>query len=57
MGSIASFDNNRFDDFTSFARIGDGSLGGKGRGLAFIDNIIKKHDLLFKYKKYYHKHP
>ena len=49
-GSIASFDNNRFDDFTSFARIGDGSLGGKGRGLAFIDNIIKKHDLLFKYK-------
>ena len=49
-GSIASFDNNRFDDFTSFARIGDGSLGGKARGLAFIDNIIKRHDLLFKYK-------
>ena len=49
-GSIASFDNNRFDDYISFARIGDGSLGGKGRGLAFIDNIIKKHDLLFKYK-------
>ncbi len=49
-GSIASFDNNRFDDFTSFARIGDGSLGGKGRGLAFIDNIIKRDDLLFKYK-------
>ena len=24
-----------------FARIGDGSLGGKGRGLAFLDNVIK----------------
>jgi hypothetical protein len=29
--------------FSNFARIGEGSLGGKGRGLAFIDNIIKKH--------------
>ena len=49
-GSIASFDNNRFDEFSSFSRIGDGSLGGKARGLAFIDNIVKNNDLLFKYK-------
>ncbi|MBQ2185851.1 MAG: phosphoenolpyruvate synthase, partial [Bacteroidaceae bacterium] len=27
----------------NFARIGDGSLGGKGRGLAFIDHIMKRH--------------
>ena len=32
-----------FDRFAHFARIGDGSLGGKGRGLAFLDNIIKRH--------------
>ena len=50
-GSIASFENNRFDEYTFFSRIGDGSLGGKGRGLAFIDNIIKKHNLFFKFKK------
>ena len=24
-------------------RIGEGSLGGKGRGLAFIDNMVKRH--------------
>ena len=33
----------KFDAFSHFARIGDGSLGGKGRGLAFLDNIIKTH--------------
>ena len=27
-----------FDRYSNFARIGDGSLGGKGRGLAFIDS-------------------
>ncbi|MDX9800256.1 MAG: PEP/pyruvate-binding domain-containing protein [Spirochaetia bacterium] len=50
-GSIASFDNTRFDEFTHFSRIGDGSLGGKGRGLAFIDTIIKKQGLTFKFKQ------
>ncbi|MCL2481687.1 MAG: phosphoenolpyruvate synthase, partial [Spirochaetaceae bacterium] len=49
-GSIASFDNNRFDEFTFFSRIGDGSLGGKGRGLAFINSTLKNKDLIFKYK-------
>ena len=29
--------------YAHFARIGEGSLGGKGRGLAFLDNIIKRH--------------
>ncbi len=49
-GSIATFDNTRFDEFTYFSRIGDGSLGGKGRGLAFIDSIIKNKALSFKFK-------
>ena len=33
----------KFDKYAHFARIGEGSLGGKGRGLAFLDNIIKRH--------------
>ena len=36
-------DLDRFDRYSNFARIGEGSLGGKGRGLAFIDNMIKRH--------------
>lgn len=42
-GVVAVFHRERFDRFSNFARIGEGSLGGKGRGLAFIDNIIKRH--------------
>ncbi len=42
-GVVAVFKKDRFDRYSSFARIGQGSLGGKGRGLAFIDSIIKKH--------------
>ena len=43
IGVVAVFDRLKFDRFAHFARIGDGSLGGKGRGLAFLDNIIKRH--------------
>ena len=42
-GVVAVFQRDRFDRYSHFARIGDGSLGGKGRGLAFIDNMIKRH--------------
>ena len=42
-GVVAVFHRERFDRFSNFARIGDGSLGGKGRGIAFIDHIIKRH--------------
>lgn len=41
-GVVAVFEKDRFDRYSNFARIGEGSLGGKGRGLAFIDSIIKK---------------
>jgi hypothetical protein len=41
-GVVAVFKKDRFDYYSNFARIGQGSLGGKGRGLAFIDSIIKK---------------
>ena len=42
-GIVAVFHRDRFDRYSNFARIGEGSLGGKGRGLAFIDNMIKQH--------------
>ena len=40
-GVVAVYKRERFDKYSNFARIGQGSLGGKGRGLAFIDSIIK----------------
>ena len=43
IGVVAVFDRLKFDRYAHFARIGEGSLGGKGRGLAFLDNILKRH--------------
>lgn len=45
MGVVAEFQKERFDKYSNFARIGQGSLGGKGRGIAFIDSIIKKNPI------------
>lgn len=42
-GVVAEFLRDRFDTYSNFARIGEGSLGGKGRGLAFTDNLVKRH--------------
>lgn len=49
-GIIAKFDKNSFDEYLSFSRIGEGSIGGKARGLAFINSIIKEYSLFTKYK-------
>jgi CheY-like chemotaxis protein len=48
-GIIAQFDRETFNEYTSFARIGDGTIGGKARGLAFINSIIKKEKIYGKY--------
>ena len=48
IGVVAVFDRGKFDRYAHFARIGEGSLGGKGRGLAFLDNIVKRHPELNK---------
>ena len=48
-GVVAVFHRDRFDSYSQFARIGEGSLGGKGRGLAFLDNIIKRREDLNEY--------
>ena len=39
-GVIAKFDKNSFDEYLIFSRIGEGSIGGKARGLAFINSIL-----------------
>jgi len=49
-GVIAKFDRNSFDEYQIFSRIGEGSIGGKARGLAFINSLIKKHKLFNKYQ-------
>jgi CheY-like chemotaxis protein len=48
-GIIAEFDKEHFDEYLIFCRIGEGSIGGKARGLAFLDTLVKKHNLLNKY--------
>ncbi len=44
-GVIAEFNRERFDEYLSFTRIGDGSIGGKARGIAFLDSLIKRNRL------------
>ncbi len=48
-GIIAKFYRENYDQYLRFSRIGDGSLGGKARGLAFIDNLISRNELFDKY--------
>lgn len=45
-GVVAIYQKDRFDEYSNFARIGNGSLGGKGRGLAFIGAMIKRYPKL-----------
>ncbi len=48
-GVIAKFDKASFDEYQIFSRIGEGSIGGKARGLAFINRIIKNFKLFNKF--------
>lgn len=48
-GVISKFNKNKYDEYLGFARIGDGALGGKGRGLAFIDSFLKRNKLFKKF--------
>ncbi|MDP2237696.1 MAG: PEP/pyruvate-binding domain-containing protein [Bacteroidales bacterium] len=49
-GVIAEFNRESFDEYLSFTRIGQGSIGGKARGLAFLDSLIKRNNLHDKYE-------
>lgn len=46
---IAKFNRKTFDEYKFFSRIGEGSIGGKARGLAFINQVIRNHQLSSKY--------
>ena len=48
-GVIAHFDKDTYEKYIWFARVGEGSLGGKARGLAFLNSLILKHRLTDKY--------
>lgn len=45
-GVVAIYLKERFDEYSNFARIGNGSLGGKGRGLAFMGTMVKRYPKL-----------
>ena len=45
-GVVAIYQKDRFDEYSNFARIGNGSLGGKGRGLAFMGTMVTRYTKL-----------
>lgn len=45
-GVVAIYSRDMFDEYSYFARIGKGSLGGKGRGLAFMGTMVKRYPKL-----------
>jgi len=49
-GIIANFDEETYDRYITFARMGEGSLGGKARGLAFLNRLVYKYGLVDKYE-------
>lgn len=49
-GVIAHFDAESYGRHIWFSRMGDGSLGGKARGLAFLNSLVYKHHLADRYE-------
>ena len=49
IGQITEFDRTSFDPTSSFARIGGGSLGGKARGLGFVNTLIHNLDIIHRF--------
>lgn len=50
VGVIAKFNPQSYNDTIRFARLGDGSLGGKARGLAFLNQALNRHALYDKWE-------
>jgi len=44
-GLVVEFSSKTFEGKSGFVRIGGGSLGGKGRGLAFVNSLINTYKL------------
>lgn len=49
-GIIAKFEKDTYEKYLWFSRVGEGSLGGKARGLGFLNTLIQKHSLASKYE-------
>lgn len=49
-GVVAAYNPDTFNDAIWFSRIGSGSLGGKARGLAFLNHILQKYHLYDKWE-------
>ncbi len=49
-GTVTEFDRESFDPKNSFARIGSGSMGGKARGLGFVNSLITSYDIERKFE-------
>lgn len=49
-GVVAKFNPATYNKYIWYAKIGEGSLGGKARGLAFVNSLLQKNDMLTKYK-------
>lgn len=49
-GVIARFNKDSYEKYIWFARAGEGSLGGKARGLAFLNSLIMKYQLANRYE-------
>ena len=45
LGVVAKYSPESYNDTIWFARCGDGPMGGKGRGLAFLNHVLQKNDL------------
>jgi len=50
LGAVAAFNPENFNDTIWFSRLGNGSLGGKARGLAFLNHILQKYELYDKWE-------
>ncbi|MBR6002738.1 MAG: phosphoenolpyruvate synthase, partial [Bacteroidales bacterium] len=50
LGVVAKFDPETFNDTMTFSKLGDGSVGGKARGLSFLNHILQKYDLYNKWE-------
>lgn len=50
-GVISQFNRETFDEYFTISRIGEGSIGGKARGLAFLDSLIKRNHLYHHFEK------
>jgi CheY-like chemotaxis protein len=48
-GVIAEFDRHLYDEYVGFSRIGEGSIGGKARGLAFFNSFLNTSQFFEKY--------